>query len=350
MPLASILCGAVALMMAIGGFLMTGMPVVGSVLSFGSPLVGLAGIVLGGLGMSRARQSGEGEGAAIAGLVLSAVAFVLGLLVAITCGLCNACVTAGSMGAESAMGGSRRDPSAWLPTPPPQDPAPEPPIAQRAPPPIEGATEMPVTEEALLRHLNLACPGLWCRWPSGGRDYLFTQASCNDAQCAIRFTGFGPTEVEAPGPFQGEVRVPRAAVQPDGNGQVRVEPLHAALGPALESWALPTDSQPELTPIRRFAFVEMLNQICPDSWCEGETSFDYRHIACEEETCTLYFRHSGDEDYDPAADVMTWRLGQMEVPADIVWSVADDDDAVADSMDRFIELTDEWALAQGASE
>ncbi|HJL23921.1 MAG TPA: hypothetical protein RMH80_16920, partial [Polyangiaceae bacterium LLY-WYZ-15_(1-7)] len=99
MSAASIVCGCLAFLMAAGGFFTTGLPVVGSILSFGSPIVALVGIVTGGVGLSRAKQTGEGEGASITGLVISIISFVIGLLVAVTCGLCNACFTAGAAGA-----------------------------------------------------------------------------------------------------------------------------------------------------------------------------------------------------------------------------------------------------------
>lgn len=99
MPVASILLGIVALLFMMGGFLMTGVPVAGALLSFGAPLSALVGIVLAGIAMSRAKRDGEGSGAAVAGLVVNIIAFILGLVVALTCGLCNVCFSAGAMGA-----------------------------------------------------------------------------------------------------------------------------------------------------------------------------------------------------------------------------------------------------------
>ncbi len=99
MPVASILLGIVALLFMMGGFLMTGVPVAGAVLSFGAPLSALVGIVLAGIAMSRAKRDGQESGAAVAGLVVNIIAFILGLAVALTCGLCNVCFSASAMGA-----------------------------------------------------------------------------------------------------------------------------------------------------------------------------------------------------------------------------------------------------------
>ncbi len=90
---ASIVLGIVAFIFMVLGFLTTGIPVVGSVFSFGSPVLALAGIITAGIAMSRAKEVGESSGAATAGLIISIVSFLLGLVVALTCGLCNACAT-----------------------------------------------------------------------------------------------------------------------------------------------------------------------------------------------------------------------------------------------------------------
>ncbi|MCB9611835.1 MAG: hypothetical protein H6722_05195 [Sandaracinus sp.] len=102
MPVASIILGIVALLFMVGGFLMTGVPVAGAVLSFGAPLSALVGIVLAGVAMSRAKREGGESGAAVAGLVVNIIAFILGLAVALTCGLCNVCFSASTVGAGAA--------------------------------------------------------------------------------------------------------------------------------------------------------------------------------------------------------------------------------------------------------
>jgi len=95
MGVASVLVGVLALLMMFGGILLAWLPAVGSLLSFGAPVVALVGAVLGGLAMSRAKQEGGSSGAGLAGLIVSIVAFLLGLVFALTCGLCNALFTAG---------------------------------------------------------------------------------------------------------------------------------------------------------------------------------------------------------------------------------------------------------------
>jgi len=98
----SIVVGIVAFLFMIGGFLATPVPYLGSLLSFAAPILALAGIIMGGVAMSRAKQTGESSGAGVAGLIVNIIAFVLSLVVALTCGLCNACVTGGANNARRA--------------------------------------------------------------------------------------------------------------------------------------------------------------------------------------------------------------------------------------------------------
>lgn len=347
MPVASLICGAVALLMAVGGMFLAAVPIIGSVLSFGSPVLALAGIVLGGIGHSRSEDM---KGLAIAGLVVSIIAFVLGLLVAMTCGLCNACVTAGAAGTSSAaqgFGNAGNNPANWLPQVDPNagsTPAPPPfpaaPSDQQAP--IEGETAPPVPVADILEHLNRTCRDAWCT-PTN-RHYLFTHVSCNASECAIHFTGYH-FDRDLPGPFQGRVRIPRESVRPDGEGSVVPEPLDAALSVKLEEW-VPSDEF-EGTSHPQLGFVAWANEACPDGWCEGEISYDYEHVRCEgNQRCTLYFRFS---DYDGDTDTVRWVPGEMSLPRSLVTTLSlaedwgDEEDA---ALDAFMELTDEFTAAQ----
>jgi hypothetical protein len=94
MGAASVVLGIVSMLMMFAGIVLTVIPGLGMVLSFGAPVLALAGAVLGGLAMSRARQEGESSGGALAGLILNVIAFLFGLIFALTCGLCNALCTA----------------------------------------------------------------------------------------------------------------------------------------------------------------------------------------------------------------------------------------------------------------
>lgn len=89
MALGSLLLGVLSLLMMIAGFFFTPVRYVGAAFSFGAPVMALVGIVMAGLAMSRAKQAGEPSGLAVAGLVLNIVGFILGGVVALTCGLCN---------------------------------------------------------------------------------------------------------------------------------------------------------------------------------------------------------------------------------------------------------------------
>ena len=101
MPIAALVLGGVSFLFMIGGFFLTAVPIAGSILSFGAPLLSLTGIVLAGMSMSQAKQTGESNGMAVAGLVMNIVAFLLSLAVALTCGLCNACLTSAEMNRDA---------------------------------------------------------------------------------------------------------------------------------------------------------------------------------------------------------------------------------------------------------
>jgi hypothetical protein len=93
MGVASSILAILAFVFLLGGMLTSLVPYVGSVLSFGAPLLALFGIVLGGVGMSRAKQHGDSDTFATLGLTLNIIAFLFGLVFALTCGLCNACIS-----------------------------------------------------------------------------------------------------------------------------------------------------------------------------------------------------------------------------------------------------------------
>jgi len=121
MGIASILMGILAFLCMLGGFFLTMVPGVGAALSFAAPIFALIGIVTGGVSMSRAKQDGDTSGVGVAGLVVSVIAFVLSLAVALTCGLCNACFTSGVINAQN-QGGFQPSYGAYsppTPTPPP---------------------------------------------------------------------------------------------------------------------------------------------------------------------------------------------------------------------------------------
>ena len=96
MGIASIILGVLSMIFAVAGFLLSWVPALGALLSFGAPVLALIGIVLGGVGMSRAKEEGGETGVPMAGMIVSIVCFFPALLVALTCGVCNTmCTTAG---------------------------------------------------------------------------------------------------------------------------------------------------------------------------------------------------------------------------------------------------------------
>lgn len=163
MGLGSILLGVFALVFMFAGFVFTPIPFLGTMLSFLAPVLAIAGIVLGGVALSRARESGESEGLAIGGLVVNIVAFVPAMLVAVTCGLCNTVCTGLALTPPSDPNASpwyRRDagpspfdglfPDAGVPhaapnAPPPAFPPPAiAPAPQAAPAPTQPVPTQPV--------------------------------------------------------------------------------------------------------------------------------------------------------------------------------------------------------------
>lgn len=44
------------------------------------------------------------------------------------------------------------------------------------------------------------------------------------------------------------------------------------------------------SPVGLSEFVETLNELCPDTWCEGAFNFEFQRIACEDDDCQLSFR------------------------------------------------------------
>jgi hypothetical protein len=97
MALVSILLAVVAFGCTVLGFLTTPIPVVGTVFSFGAAAVALFGIMLGGKATSVAKSRALPTDAARIAVILNVLAFVPALLVAFTCGVCNAIVSTGNV-------------------------------------------------------------------------------------------------------------------------------------------------------------------------------------------------------------------------------------------------------------
>lgn len=97
MGLLSILAAALAVVLAGIGVLTTPIPKLGLIFAFGGPAVAVAGIMLGGSAMSRAKRAGQTSETGRLGAILSAIAFVPSVLVALTCGVCNAFFSTGDL-------------------------------------------------------------------------------------------------------------------------------------------------------------------------------------------------------------------------------------------------------------
>lgn len=93
MAVVSVLLSFVAFASMGLGLLLTPVPIWGSVFAFLAPALALTGIVLGGLAMSAANKAGRPSGFALAGVIMNVLAFMPAVVVALTCGLCNAVVS-----------------------------------------------------------------------------------------------------------------------------------------------------------------------------------------------------------------------------------------------------------------
>jgi hypothetical protein len=97
MALVSILLAVVAFVCTLLGFVTTPIPVIGLLFSFGAAAVALGGAMLGGKAISTAKRANLPTDAARIAVVLNVIAFVPALLVALTCGVCNALFSAGNV-------------------------------------------------------------------------------------------------------------------------------------------------------------------------------------------------------------------------------------------------------------
>lgn len=93
--------GVLAFLFMLGGFFGGVIPFVGASLSLLAPIIALCGFILGGLSLSRKRVHPMPPSAAVAGLILNGLAFFPSVLLAMTCGMCNACVSAGLLAPQS---------------------------------------------------------------------------------------------------------------------------------------------------------------------------------------------------------------------------------------------------------
>ncbi|MFO0694784.1 MAG: hypothetical protein U0230_14575 [Polyangiales bacterium] len=154
MGLASLLLGLASLVATCGGMVFVGVPYLGLVASGAAVMLAIVGLVLGGLGYSRANADGEGTGLPVAGLVASGFALIPALVVGFTCGACNLAFT--SLTEELEGDGGLRfviDPDAGVTLPPDGDvdagkPEPVDPTAPVKPPPAGSAPAPAAIDDA----------------------------------------------------------------------------------------------------------------------------------------------------------------------------------------------------------
>jgi hypothetical protein len=93
MGIASILLFVFAVLFMGIGLITAWLPVIGFLFAFGSPALALLGVILGGAAMSKAKRMGLESGSGLVGVILNTLVIIPSLLVAFTCGVCNACVS-----------------------------------------------------------------------------------------------------------------------------------------------------------------------------------------------------------------------------------------------------------------
>lgn len=195
---ASAILGMASMLFMVGGAVTTLVPVVGSLFSFGAPILALFGLVLGGVAMSRAQRQGEPSTFATIGLVLNAIGFLMGLVFAMTCGLCNACMSQAQDDMQSQWNLGPTPGSAWsqgCPTPPcgpgvapstTPPSAPTPPVAPIAPAPPLVAPAAPVapTVDSPLCERARACCEAYFDDPAPCQESLASAQAASDVDRA----------------------------------------------------------------------------------------------------------------------------------------------------------------------
>ncbi len=147
-PLASILLAIVAFACTGIGVVTTPIRGVGELFSFGAPVLALTGCVLGGVAMSRAKRTGAPTDMARAGVILSVIAFLPAVLVALVCGTCNALFTHGDVHVQKDL---RFGVNQGLPPTggAGDEPAPQPTMPGQTPTGAAGSTTAPAQDPAL---------------------------------------------------------------------------------------------------------------------------------------------------------------------------------------------------------
>lgn len=147
MGFVSLALSVIAFLCAGLGFLTAPIPWLGLFFSLAAPTLAVVGAVLGGRAMSAQKRAGQPADLAKLGVILNCIAFVPALLVALTCGVCNALFSSGDVkmqrNVDFRMGqgaGSRSDGGVPSLPPPSKAPAADP---QAKPKPDGGSSNAP---------------------------------------------------------------------------------------------------------------------------------------------------------------------------------------------------------------
>ena len=215
----AVLLGFGAILSAMAGFLLTGTSSIGMmVFSFLSPVLALVGIIVAAMEMSAASERGDSTGTAIAALVLNVIAFLVGLFIALTCGICGACVSAGGTSGQRQINDVNRQLNKAMEE-----------AAQKQRQRANRAqdNDSMALSAAAVQHLTDACAEQWC---TGTYNYEFSGMTCQNAECQIAFTA---RHAERP-PTTTSVTIPRSVV---GGPPDRFDtPFNDAVAKAINAW------------------------------------------------------------------------------------------------------------------
>jgi hypothetical protein len=140
MAVSSLVLAALALFSIVLAIPTTPIPGVGAFFAFGAPVLAFAGVVLGGVALSRRKRQRQATSLALAGVIVSVLSLLPAMFTAVTFGLLNVLFSVGPVQVQRSFqmhvqsGGTLQTADAGRPAPPANEPAPAP-----APPSVPGA-------------------------------------------------------------------------------------------------------------------------------------------------------------------------------------------------------------------
>lgn len=110
---ASLILALLAGTLTLVGLVASLIPGWGAAVAFSAPVAALAGLILGGMAMSRATREGKSKDLPVVAVVLNGLAFFPAVMVALTCGVCNAVVASGPFEVQRSFRVQMGFPAEW---------------------------------------------------------------------------------------------------------------------------------------------------------------------------------------------------------------------------------------------